>query len=123
MIADSDRLQHIPVSALRDPAPQCYAGTAAGGINMQQCGNTASQVGELEQIDKQLNASLETMYETLCRVRWLGDRLFGTQPEAVGKGGKELDPNSQISRLQQVSGFISVSLDELRSQIARLERL
>lgn len=81
------------------------------------------QAGEIEQIDKSLNASLAEIHSLTSITRDLSDRLLGSQPEAVRGKSDQPACNSQLGKLHEVAGYIRVSVDELRSQIARLERL
>lgn len=79
--------------------------------------------GELEQLGYSLQKFLGSIHDINLQVRSLGDRLMGPQPEAPSSANTDQKPSCAISGLHSLSNFISVSLDELRSQVSRLERL
>lgn len=96
------------------------------GVNtyVDSAGCAPKQVGLVEGIDSELSVALKQIHELHAMAKSIGDRVFGTQPEAVRNGAKE-GPNqlSQAGRLEATTGYIRESLRELGQQLSRFERL
>jgi hypothetical protein len=78
---------------------------------------------ELESLELSLNASLATLHELTVRLRGQCERVLGAQPESVNANTKEIASNCMLAKLHQAAGYISVSLEDLRSCVGRIERL
>jgi len=77
----------------------------------------------LEEIVAQLqhfHGQVVDINSNLCSI---ADRIFGSVPEATGKGDAEGPAHSRLAEIQRIFIHINSSLDYTRSAVSRLQSL